>query len=644
MCQRSAGIEGAARELLRWRMIRSACLSLPDVCCRVMSRYRGFQNDRPATLRAALENGYDAETLRRLARALDIDRPTRKAELAAAVAAAVLVRHPDSRKTEDLFQRLTDLERTAVAEALYDKQHTFDRARFAAKYGSVPTQPDRWSHRSHEKMTLAAAFLVPGGRDGGARFIPDDLATRLAAFVPEPPPATIATTDEPVALNRRLELTVVETERSAPQELFSVLRLADTRRISASAKTRRPSAKGMEAVREVLAGGDFYPIEEKRNSWDQVIGPMRAFAWPMILQAAGLASVSGTKLALTAAGRRALGRSAVETLRDAWEKWVGTSIFDEFSRIDSIKGQSDRKRLTAVAERRGAIADALAECPPCRWVAIDELSQHMIATGNTFEIAHDPWRLYIEEMQYGSLGYEGSHDWSILQERYMAAVLFEYAATLGLVDVAFTSPEGARKDFGSLWGADGLRFLSRYDGLSSIRLNALGAFVLGLTESYEPHAIVPDGPGVRVLGSLAVVPAGEGFSAAGEAVLSTFCARRGDGFVLDRATALAAIEKGHDARDLSRFLEAASAGELPDAARALLADVEKRAAMLQVSGHALLIECADPDVASMLASDRTTRHLCLPIDTATIAVPIEWEADFRRAVRALGYPLREQSK
>ena len=57
-----------------------------------------------------------------------------------------------------------------------------------------------------------------------------------------------------------------------------------------------------------------------------------------------------------------------------------------------------------------------------------------------FEVTHDPWKLYIGERQYGSLGYGGSHGWSILQGRYISALLFEYAATLGLLDVAYVCP------------------------------------------------------------------------------------------------------------------------------------------------------------------------------------------------------------
>jgi hypothetical protein len=598
---------------------------------------------RPATLRAALEERYNGETLRRLARLVGAAGPTRKADLAIAIAGAVLGRDVSSRRTVDLFTRLTDIEKAAVAEALYDENGTFDGARFRAKYGSVPL----WSSPTgtREITTLVGLFLLPGkfDREPDEPFIPADLATRLRRFVPEPRKEVLGCLDAPVAVNRDLPLTVVDTEQAATQEVFAVLRLLDMGKIQVSAQTHRPSVKGMAAMRELLVGGDFYPSGEKKHAWAQEIGPIRAFAWPLIVQAAGLASIAGSKLVLTAAGRRALLQPAAETLRHAWKKWVGTSIFDEFSRVDAIKGQSDRKRLTAAAGRREVIADALARCPVGAWISIAELSRNMQATGNTFEVVHDPWTLYIGEMQYGSLGYDGSHSWGILQERYITALLFEYAATLGLVDVAYTAPEGARGDFRSMWGTDELAFLSRYDGLSCLRLNALGAFILGAADCHDPATPSTAG-GVIVLPNLDVRATGDRFSPGDEAFLATFCARRGEGYALDQATALAAIGNGHHVSELTHFLQEACGDVLPDTARVFLEDLERRATMLSVTAHALVIECAEPALASHLGRGTNTGHLCTLTESGTIIVPAESEAAFSRAMQALGYPLLSRAK
>ena len=62
---------------------------------------------------------------------------------------------------------------------------------------------------------------------------------------------------------------------------------------------------------------------------------------------------------------------------------------------------------------------------------------------------------------------------------FMLCLLLEYAATLGLIDVALIPPAGARRDYGGLWGTDELVYFSRYDGLMYFRVTPLGAYCLG---------------------------------------------------------------------------------------------------------------------------------------------------------------------
>ena len=232
-----------------------------------------------------------------------------------------------------------------------------------------------------------------------------------------------------------------------------------------------------------------------------------AFAWPMLVQAAGLAEVSGTRLQLTTAGRKATAMPAHELVRQVWEKWQRSTLVDEFNRIDVIKGQQAKGRgLTAVAPRRDAVVEALCECPAHKWIATDELFRVLKASAPDFAVTHAAWKLYISEQRYGSLGFDIANSWELLQGRFVLAFLFEYAATLGLLDVAYFSPEGARNDYRDCWGTDELSRLSRYDGLMFFRINALGAWCLDLAETYEPAA-VPSEPLPRVPPNLDVVAA-----------------------------------------------------------------------------------------------------------------------------------------
>ena len=604
----------------------------------------------PATISEALSI-LPGDALRPLMGLLPIDRPlpTRKADMVIAIE-----RHLSGNSLRELWDRLDETQRLAVSEALSAPHSTFHPHPFKAKYGKLPFGFDR--DASRRRASLLRLFLYASHRYETPTIIPPDLAQRLRAFVPPPPETELAAADnlpdtvqqprfryvhrgreqefDPVTLTRR------DMERAAQHDLFAVLRLVDGGRVAVSAKTRRPSAAASRAIAEVLEGGDFLePAAGETPERERGIGPIRAFAWPCLMQAAKLAELRGSRLALTKSGRAALAAPAAETLRRLWKRWLGTTLLDEFSRVDAIKGQSrgkGRQSMTAASGRRTVVADALAECPVGRWVRFDDFSRFMRAASFHFDVTHDPWHLYLSEPEYGSLGASGSHDWSILQGRYLLCLLFEYAASLGLIDVAYTDPGNARPDFTDMWGADYLEYLSRYDGLHYFRLNPLGAYCLGLADVYEP-SVPPARAGLTVYPGL-WLEATAALSPDERMLLETYANEEADGvWRLDGDKALSAVESGHDPEAFRQFLAARDDQPLPETVDGFLRDAERGARALRMQGTALLVECADAKIAARLATDARTCRLCLRAGERQLVVRTASEKAFRKAARALGY-------
>ncbi|GAA3459492.1 helicase-associated domain-containing protein [Saccharothrix longispora] len=420
------------------------------------------------------------------------------------------------------------------------------------------------------------------------------------------------------------------TEEEALANLRAVLGLCAAGEVKCSDKTSRPSAATVRTVSAHLVHGDFYPEE-----------PIAAFAWPLLLQAGGLASLDGTRLRLTPKGRSALGKPSAEAIRGLWRRWLTHAVIDEFSRVEQIKGQHARNVLTAAKTRRQAVAAALATCPPGKWVDVDFLFTAMRRGNMSPTIARTEtalWKLYLVDPEYGSLGYDGFHDWELLEGRYTLAVLFEYAGTLGLVDLDYVDPRGARDDYVDNWGGDDLDALSRYDGLVAIRLTALGAYALGLTGTYQPPE--PRTAGTRplkVLPNLDVVAMGD-IGAADRLVLSAHAEQTADRvWSLSAAGLLMALDNGRDLGGFVDFLAERTEHDLPDAVRTLVADVERRSSQLTDLGHVRVIECADPALAALIARDRAIRALCRPIGDRHLAVRPDQELKFRKALLRLGH-------
>ncbi len=266
------------------------------------------------------------------------------------------------------------------------------------------------------------------------------------------------------------------TAADALSNLVAVLELAADGQLRCSAASRRPFAATVALVEDALVAGDYYDGE-----------PIASFAWPLLLQVGGLARRAGTALELTARGRAALARPCYASLGALWDRWLTSVSHDELTRIEAIRGQRRGATLTPPATRRAAVAAALAAVRPGAWTQAGALLAILRTRPPRLVVTRSlmaRWRLYVADPYYGSLGHTGPQSWDIVEGRYALCVLLEYAATIGLIDVAYTDPRGARDDYRALWGADQHACLSRYDGLLAVRVNELGAAIL-----HDPDAL-----------------------------------------------------------------------------------------------------------------------------------------------------------
>ncbi|WP_200823726.1 helicase-associated domain-containing protein [Nonomuraea solani] len=422
-----------------------------------------------------------------------------------------------------------------------------------------------------------------------------------------------------------------ETEAEAPANLHAVLQLCAAGRLRCGETTRRPSAATVTAVTSALAEGDFYDGEA-----------IAAYAWPLLLQTGGLAELTAGKLRLTTRGHTALGRPPAETIKDLWRRWISGGLIDEFSRVEAIKGQRGKNVLTAEKPRRQKVATALTRCcEPGEWLTVDDLFAQMRAERLDPVIARSSralWKLYLVDPEYGSLGYAGYADWPILEGRYTLAVLFEYAATLGLIDVTYVRPDGARRDYHRNWGSGALSRLSRYDGLKAIRLTTLGAYATGRTRTYKAPA-APAEHLLKVLPNFDIVVTGT-LPPVDRLTLTAYAKQTSDHvWTLSARSLRDALGTGRSLDHLRTFLHDRCGHPLPGTVATLLTDVDHKARQVRDRGLVHLIEAADPATAVLIANDRKAGALCQLLGDRHLWVAPENEEAFRKAAKTLGYIL-----
>lgn len=622
-------------------------------------------NERPTSIRAMLTEytvaqlkslgeyllaqvkRYDLKTVQRALPAGALSLPTRKADLVDFVAAPL----EHSEALREVYEHLNTLEKAAVQEATHTPDGTFDAFMCTAKYGRAPQTSLRSSYgmlfsgKATPGISMLALFFASG------TMLPPDLQQRFAQFVPPPKGATAQTLDElpdTVPVRRygaegdaAVPLEQHATEQAALQDVMAVLQLVDAGKVAVSAKTSRVTKGGANAIRRVLSHGDFYPETlAPRYDWDVKIGDagIRPFAWGMLAQAANLAQINGSKLALSRTGQAALKKPPQEVIAKLWQRWLKTKLLHELNRVEIIKGQKSKSRPLAAAETcRQSLAGALSELEPGAWVELGRFFTFLIAQGYNFEAARNLWELYLFDKQYGSLGYDNV-SWKVVNGRFARAFLLEYAATLGIIDVALIPPWDADRDFGELWGADDTSCLSRYDGLYAIRLTPLGAWVLGQRDTYEPA--------IRREASLTVSPdlevtLLESANSASDALFLDRCCEPTFKYVwrITLPKLLEAVEEGVELPRIVDFFQERVEDALPQAAQDFFKDAAQRVTKVQDRGTARLVECADAATATRILADKRLKAVCFLAGDRHIAVPLEQEALFRKTVRSLGYVL-----
>jgi hypothetical protein len=121
-------------------------------------------------------------------------------------------------------------------------------------------------------------------------------------------------------------------------------------------------------------------------------------------------------------------------------------------------------------------------------------------------------------------------------------------------------------------------------------------------------------------------------------LLETYAGKEADTvWRLDREKAIAAVESGHHVAELREFLQTRDEQPLPETVESFVTTTERQARALRKQGAALLIECADAEIANLVAHHERTKKFCHRAGERHVVILADVEEPFRKALHLLGY-------
>lgn len=545
-----------------------------------------------------------------------------------------------------IVARLTEIECKGLALAVHgDGRITRDR--FKAMFGVDMPDLEPWTYRSKDP-----SLLLMLGRGSSWRFVvSDELLEPLRQVVPKPPVATVSALDVVPEINnpakrgwREAALRPVHVYASseiAPLELRSILQLVRSGKLSVADKSLRPTEVSTRLIAQCLVAPDFDledPQTIARSHRVETAGNVRAHAWGVVIQQSGWAKPRRGTLALTQSGQNLLQTWTPDVFKECIAGLCDDDHFDEFSRVNHIRGQSGRGKryLTDPSGRRSAILESISLWPVGRWIEFEEAWRFLLASGNGFLVTSEATTLYFEELQYGHLGgHEG-----VLPRVYLRVFMMESLATLGIIDIAYCCPDQLWPDFEGGWGTDEMSFCSRYDGLLYVRLNPLGAYCLDVASAYNPIAARP-GPPWEVLGNGEIILSGDPLPQEVH-LMDLWASRDSKGaWWLNAGKILDYLASGGAIVDISQFLREKCQNEIPEVLAGWLSSIATKASAVKGIEQALLIEMRDAGSAAAIARHVDAGTLCRRAGENHLVVATKNLRTFRSTLKKLGYALPE---
>jgi len=535
-------------------------------------------------------------------------------------------------KLLDLFSKE---EKLALSDAAFN-ENPINVANFAIKY--EVSFPDTCSGSLYRKGPRAFDIICYLYRDDEACLFAKDFINKIRPGLTRPPSFcgrfkdTISETIQIKSETRKLEF--YSAEKTALAELLEILSLIEIKRIKLTPKKAHLSSSYVETVKSVLSQPDFNlkPNTDK-GYWDKP-GAVRPYAWINLVQQFGLAKDEASTLVLTQKGKKFLETGSLSVYKERINHYFISNDRDEFNRIDNIKGQKHKNRttLTSVSFRKMGIISSMSKWET-GWISFKDAFRAISFSGGSLPVCENLWSLYFSEPRYDSVAYGESGEGDV-RKQFLRVFLMEYLATLGMIDIAYTFPHDLWPEL-SEFGPNSYNYCSIYDGLSYVRLNALGAFILNQSNEYQENVVAQKF--IKVLANGNIITE-DNICPVNRAFLSKFASKISDVvWNLDDKKMSDYIERGGRVENIRSFLEEKNKGEIPPMVLNKIKILNKKSLAVSKIEKSIIVTIENNELAELLSNDIHTKRYCHYIAPNKLVLSTGVLGDFYKAAKKLGY-------
>jgi len=341
-----------------------------------------------------------------------------------------------------------------------------------------------------------------------------------------------------------------------------LITFVNTKKAKATVSNQLPTKGTVIAIQEQAGYEEILDgvkdIKQIRNASETTI----SIGLFQLLRVANIIKLSETSYELTRQTEKFTLLNDVEKAQLLFQAFVKNgknNLIDECARITIPKIKFSRKNYH-LSEARQAVIDLLKAYPVNQWHSFSHFSKEL--RKKEPHLYHVVGNALVRDDYYNS--YYDSPSWRQFEQMAVSIVFSKYLAVLGLLDVTLHETAGTEYN-------DEFRL-----EVEHFRITDLGAFVLGLTEIYEPVAAtesLSQAEGFSVTANLEIIITPGASRLKHELYFSTFCTKSVENeemtvFVLDFRSMVLALELGKTIEEIRAYCQANAVEELPEEAAA----------------------------------------------------------------------------